>query len=451
MIYFFQTLIFILWVEIKYSYVIFPVGIEDRNLSSSDSPRQFIDKIKTFDLYSIINIGSQQIEVKAYIDNYRQELMIGGVGIKDNKYDEFNSNSYNCTYCVQKELGGSGWYFEGIVSTEDFRIKNNLSEISNIYNMKFILGKRSIYLDPPEGTCGLQLPTFGTDKDYNLIVNLKKSKATNSYNWFLDLKNIEKGESKLIIDAFPSDLNKNLYNSEKFKSTHALALDSNKLYPIWALQFNKISYNNLNMNFSSEKGQIAKIQFNFGAIIAPYESITVFIQEYFKEYFNKKICFNDTLSIDQFIYCKNTKELNINKFKSIYFTHADLNVIFELSYKDLFYTNGDYIYFLVLFRNESNWIFGNIFLKKYFLVFNQDEKTIGYYEGMGKEKENDKKNFKIGLTHILLLLILITLIVVGIILYKKKGNRKNRANELEDDYEYKESINEDNCKNKIIE
>ena len=171
-------------------------------------------KLDSVNLYSIINIGSQQIEVKAYIDNYRQELMIGGVGIKDNKYDEFNSNSYNCTYCVQKELGGSGWYFEGIVSTEDFRIKNNLSEISNIYNMKFILGKRSIYLDPPEGTCGLQLPTFGTDKDYNLIVNLKKSKATNSYNWFLDLKNIEKGESKLIIDAFPSDLNKNLYNSE---------------------------------------------------------------------------------------------------------------------------------------------------------------------------------------------------------------------------------------------
>ena len=453
MLYFFKIIIFVLLISLKYSYVIFPLKILDRNLSVSDDPKQFITKIKTFDLYTIINIGSEKINVKAYIDNYRPELMIGGVGIKNNKYNESNSKSYNCTYCVQKELGGSGWYFEGIISTEDFLIKNNLSDISKIYNLKFILGKRSIYLDPPEGICGLQLPKFGTDQDYNLIVSLKKSKAIDSYNWFLDLKNIEKGESKLIIDAFPSDLNKSLYKSDNFKSTHALALDSLRQFPIWSLQFNKIQYNNLNINFTSIDEQIARIQFDFGIIVAPYKTITFLEEEFFKEYLKKEICYIDTLTIDTFIYCKNTKEFNFKEFKSIYFSQANLDIIFELSYEDLFYTNGDYIYFLILFRKESNWIFGNIFLKKYYLVFNQDDKTIGYYQGMEKERksENDEKKFKISLTHVLLILILIILIVLGIILYKKKGIRKNRANELDDEYEYKESINEGNEKNKIIE
>lgn len=117
-----------------------------------------------------------------------------------------------------------------------------------------------------------------------------------------------------------------------------------------------------------------------------------------------------------------------------------------MSYEDLFYITNDYIYFLVIFR-DSHWILGEIFLKKYYLVFNQDEKTIGYYQGMEKVKsennQNDNKSsFGLNLTHILLILILIALIIIGVILYLKKGKRKNKANELDDDYDYDAHIND---------
>jgi hypothetical protein len=117
----------------------------------------------------------------------------------------------------------------------------------------------------------------------------------------------------------------------------------------------------------------------------------------------------------------------------------------------------------------------NDILKKYNLVFNQDKKTIGYYQDIiEKEKsnektdgnsngnsnensnenlnENNKFEFKSILTIILLVLILISIIIVGIVLYNKKGNRKNRANEMDDNYEYTSSINDNkDGKDKILD
>ena len=156
--------------------------------------------------------------------------------------------------------------------------------------------------------------------------------------------------------------------------------------------------------------------------------------------------FKESLTIDNYIYCKNDKDFNIKNFKSIYFKNSDLNIIFELSYEDLFYFTNDYIYFLILFR-DSHWIIGDIFLKKYHLVFNQDEKTIGYYQDMETVKSQNDRNdqesaFALNLTHILLILILISLIIIGIILFFKKGKRNKKANELDDDYDYDARIND---------
>ena len=211
--------------------------------------------------------------------------------------------------------------------------------------------------------------------------------------------------------------------------------------------------------------KISKIQFNIGIIVAPEEIGKFLEKEFFEEYLNKNICFKGHLSINNYFYCKNTKEFDEKKFKDLSFKNVELSIIFKLGYKELFYSKGDYIYFLIIFRKVDEWIFGEIFLKKYHLVFNQDSKTIGYYQDIENEDNNnneknsgengkDKNNFKLTLTNILLLLILLCNIIVGIVFYAKKGKRKNRANELDDDYEYKDSINEDKEakeRNKIIE
>ena len=468
-----KNIIFIFIVPFIYSYISFPLFINDRNLSSLDSPKTFIEKLKTYDIYIEVSIGSEKAKVKCYLDIYITEIMIGGEGIKNNKYNESNSESYNCSYCKIKDYY-SGWYSEGIISTEDFYVYNNKNEINVVHKMNFILGKHSIYMDPPEGICGLQLPKFGSDLNYNLIYSLKIANATNSYNWFLDYNNIQNGQSKMIIDGFPHDLNRTKYNEEKFITSHAVAFDDLNRYPLWSLSFADIYYNNIKMNISSRDSKIARIQFDFGIIAAPNETSSILDEQFFGKYYNANICFKDSLSIETFIYCKNTKEFDIKKFKSIYFKNVEMNIIFELSYEELFYFSDNYIYFMIIFRKDGNWIFGEPFLKKYYLVYNQEAKTIGYYQGMEK-KDNDNNNndnnngnnnngnnnngnnnndiinqSTISLTHILLILILIGIIVIAIILYLKKGKRKNRANELEDDYEYKTQINKEKEGNRII-
>lgn len=452
-----KNFIFLLSIYTIFSYLTFPLKKDDQNLTSIDSPKEFIEKKMDSKFYILVNIGSQKATVKAYLYMSRTELIIAGNGIKYSKYNELNSESYNCSYCKIKEYY-DGFFREIIVSNEDFYIENDKNGINIVHKMKFVLGKSSIYLDPPEGVCGLQLPQFNSEIDYNLIISLKKANGTNSYNWYLDFENFANKEAKMVVDGFPHDLNNKKYNSKKFVQTNAISVDSAYLkYPLWALKFSDIFYGDINMNLSQEN-KTALIQFDFGMIVAPKETQDIMEKEFFNEYYKKNICFNDSLTISNYIYCKNVKDFNVNNFKSIYFKSVDLNIIFELSYEDLFYYTNEYIYFLILFR-EYKWIIGEIFLKKYHLVFNQDEKTIGYYLGVEKSKNeqdtNDKNNeskFEFSLIHILLILILLTLIIIGIILYTKKGKRKNRANELDDDnYEYSSPINDAEKGNKIIE
>jgi hypothetical protein len=263
----------------------------------------------------------------------------------------------------------------------------------------------------------------------------------------------------MIVDGFPHDLNSTKYNPEKFVTTNAIE-GGGGYYVIWGLKFSDIYYkndNNSQTSISLESQRTAHIEFNYELIIAPNETCVILENIFFEEYIKKNICFKDNLGNfkETFFYCKNIKEFDIKKFKTIFFKSADLQTIFELNYDDLFYYKDDYIYFLILFRGSS-WIFGELFLKKYYLVFNQDLKTIGYYMNIEEERsinnddsDNENKD-KINLIHILLILILVSINAVGIILYTKKGKRKNRANELDDDYIYDSKINDsDNENNKI--
>ena len=282
------------------------------SFSSDDTPSDIMKKMFNSNLYITMNIGSENIEVKAYLTNERNELMIAGNKIKNHKYNENNSLSYNCTYCKEKEFP-YGKYNKGVISTENFRINFNEKEIKVVNKMNFILGTNSIYLNHPEAFVGLILPFYDSEIDYNLIY---------------------------------------------------------------------------------------------------------------------------------FIYCKNTEDLVQKKFKKIYFKSVDLSSIFALDYNDLFFYKDNYIYFLILFHNEMIWNFGELFLKKYQLVFNQDNKNLSFYKNLGEKidnntPDNNSNNFNYTALYIILLvLILAGVIVILIVVILKKGKRKYRANELDDNFEY---------------
>jgi flagellar biosynthesis/type III secretory pathway M-ring protein FliF/YscJ len=125
--------------------------------------------------------------------------------------------------------------------------------------------------------------------------------------------------------------------------------------------------------------------------------------------------------------------------------------------------NKNKILFLVVYNSyEKNiWYFGKIFMKKYPFVFDYDKKTISFVNIYNINKSDNDKNhepekgeeaytfwdyFKIFIIIILIVLGIIIGVVIGRLLWYK--NRKKRANELDDDYEYSNS--KMNNKNEIL-
>ena len=95
-----------------------------------------------------------------------------------------------------------------------------------------------------------------------------------------------------------------------------------------------------------------------------------------------------------------------------------------------------------------------MFLKKYNLVFNQDSKTIGFYSNMININETKSEDFidnknkhNFSFTNLLLILILVSILVIGALIYRRRINRKMRANELEDQFQY---VSKNDDTNKII-
>ena len=86
--------------------------------------------------------------------------------------------------------------------------------------------------------------------------------------------------------------------------------------------------------------------------------------------------------------CQLNKQFDISKFPTLIFELKEINFNFSLNYNDLFFIHDKYIYFGILFdryfplKINQRWKLGAIILKKYFLVFNQDSKTIGLYNNI---------------------------------------------------------------------
>ena len=99
------------------------------------------------------------------------------------------------------------------------------------------------------------------------------------------------------------------------------------------------------------------------------------------------------------------------------------------------------------FNDISEWYFGNLFLRKYNLLFNYDSKIISFYNPNLQRDDNDSSNKNNSKSNDITIKILIIIIVIlsvfsvsiGILvgkLYYQNKKYKVRLNELNDSFEY---------------
>ena len=299
----------------------------------------------------------------------------------------------------------------------------------------------------------------------NFVYSLKNSETINSYTWTLQFNNLNNGI--LIIGSEPHIYNNSFYDENKLKYTKIYK--ENNIFS-WCFEFNKIISGNEIININYKKILLGIIRPEIKGIIAPLEYYTIIKNNYFEKYLDLNICkeisffeknisnndIYDEKKIEYYrIECLNDKynKNEMNNFPNLKFENIPLNYSFIFSGNDLFLKEDDKYIFQIYCTNVSYWYLGRLFLYKYQLIFNEDNKLIGFYNGK-KEIEKTKVNnfFKISL----ILIICIFFLFLFFVFYKKMKmyllqNNKKNAKELEEEFSYKNSDNDnDNKENNLL-
>ena len=296
------------------------------------------------------------------------------------------------------------------------------------------------------GIIGLENDNIICDRIYNIVKDCKEKEYINNNKYILKYNN-SINDGVFIIGAEFKDVIDN-YNENY---TFSLQLTNRVRTYMFGVEINKAKLGEENDTIDTNiPGQFNN---DFSFIIAGPKYLEYFSKLFFKKYFDKKICRTNSYNHDpKLVFSEkyNVIECDKDKFKEndlqkLPKFYLYLGEYFEekklfFDYKDLF-TETKYKYFFnIIFDNttRSRIDLGKIFLKKYLVNFNFDGKVIEIYDPyIPNEKNKNEKDYTVLYIIIIIFLFIITG-VVGYFLGKYLNKmRKKRANELNDDYEYK--------------
>ena len=413
---------YIILLSINLAYILSYLKIPFKTLNSDKIPR--INKMKNNNIYINISFGfPNQNQNKILISQEKDPFYI----------------YINHSYFFENSITSKN------ISNEDFELTDNLCKkgtfMTDIINLKgnnyenisFVLCTKyheieSLYFD---GRLGLSLE-YDDKNDINLIRQLKSKNIINNYCFSFVYENDNEGF--LLIGEFPHNLNLNENKLSTFKEEYLnwIPAVKNENKNKWSITFDKISYSNSEL-FQIQRNCILSIENRF--ITAPNQYFDLV-----KDIFGKKC--KHYQSNNNFHYLLCDKDIDKEFIPQIFFFNKQLNLTFNLDYNDLFYEEENSLIFLVTTYHDydqSFWILGKPFFKKYLLLFNMDSKMVGFYKKEISENfETNKKNVNSFNTSIFInILLFIIIIILSFSLYHCYVNKRRiRANELEDKFNY---------------
>ena len=373
------------------------------------------------ELETEILIGTPFQKIKAYIKPEKHHLFIIGSKLKG-EYNEINSNSYEQNGKIERYFYGEQ-FKTGFLANESFLFLNNKDLNIKTDKISFLLAtsidNKFNYIDNAQ--IGLGLYDSSIIKEINLIHQLNEKKYIFSYSYYFKFENDDKG--KIIIGEVIND-----NNSEKILNYCRIFSSANTFQII----FDNVTYSNEDIYFNNI---YAQFNFSFGGFITNEKNKKIF-DKFFNPLIENNLCQIEKKGIFSFYSCD--KNINVSKIQSIKFYHKGLNYTFELDYHDFFREYNNKYYCTIFFQNEYhvNWIFGQIFLKKYEILIDQDRKILGIYIPISKRKTN--------FLSWLFVFILFFLIIIMIFLIYRRTKlipKRIKASELLED-----EINEDYLK-----
>ena len=458
-------IIFLLLKEVQNYIVIKLKKVQKENYLETYSPEIFMDNAYN-KYYTLLNIGtpSQLTEVKLNCDlvdlSFSEDICL-----TNNYFNKTKSISFNQTVIYEKNNPFVPLIFSDdcIKFLEHDLITNTFNETSVdkytfVYKTENNDNFRKVIKNKACVEFGLKIMCPSNAYYCKSFLDvLKENNIIKQKRFFFNYYNENKngGDAEIIIGDSPNQYNKDKYNNFELYKSRAEISDVDQL-PDWVIKFQNYFYTS---NGTKINLYLTKIkQYMEANFIFDLENI-IGIMEYFYEikinYFNK---YPDECQINEIkrqyrvITCN--KDFNVENFPTLYFESIEANYTLELTYKDLFEIRGDKKYFLITFdtSNVVPWRFGKTFLQKYFFNFDAENKIIEYYKlypnDNNKKEEiedpNKNKNLYWILFAALSVFIITCIVILYFVIYKWKclNNRKKRANELDDEFDYAQKYNE---------
>ena len=446
----FYFLIFISTFNLKAScFIIIPFNTYENNnkdINQQFNITEFYNDYFFNNLFAKIEIGTPKKLLYLKVSTTFYGLMIGHLCQQkfESSYNIDNSGSFyrNSKGSITYPQYEGGYFAQDSLSfSTDLDFNNNNNKIT-LNNISFIyMPKYDEYKDKNMcGKIGLSLKYYNyVEREHNIIDYFNRKDIIHSYSYSIYYK--DNNEGYIIIGEEPHVVLPNSFNEKDLKRDNALSEGYDSIE--WETEFTQIYF-----YINGEKKKLTEAKKGKFAIENNYlvgtDNYKNKIEEYFfGRYLEKNICHYEKIENKRFsaLICNKDSSFDVNSFPSIYFYHRIFNYTFELTKDELFLQKNDKYIFLVFFSDYNIQYFslGKIFLKKYLLVFNQDTKTIGFYNVFNANLQNDidiEKNNS--LLIIIGILIIICCCIICFFLAKKiyEERRRIRLNEINEQYEY---------------
>lgn len=416
-------------------------------------------------IYSSIEIGNPKKVIPIEITSSSYGLIIGYLCDKNYNKDisQYNNNSsktffreYDGLITFQQYEGG---YYgkDSFTFLTDLKDQNNEITINNISFIYMPKTSKSELIKSSNKICGilgLSLKYYNyCEEQRNLITNLNKLNIIHNYAYSIHYKDDNNGF--IIIGEEPHNVISDKFDEDILRRTNALSDGYDSVE--WKTEFTQIYFYDNGEKKKLTETKRVKFAIEINYMIGTNNYKKNMENYFFGNYLEQNICHYEKIQNKRYsiLICDDVPSFDIDSFPSIFLYHRIFNYTFELTKDELFLKKDNKYIFLVFFSDYDikYYVLGKIFLKKYLLVFNQDTKTIGFYNNELKMLKNEKYNI---LYIIIVTILTIICSIIGFYLAKKiyENNRRTRINEINEQYEYKsneKNINdESNDKNKIL-
>ena len=453
--------------------IILPIEIlslSNYQINNNHSHYNFINNCFCNELFAIFELGTPIQKVPLFLKENNIKYEISSSIFQDNISSTPFSLKYNMSNLLElydffNENFSSTFKTEGcekVIRMLEDHEKNCYStdvfyffEDANTENKK---GYKNLFFnlvknkkDNVTGEIGLGLMDQYVNSKNNFLKLLKNKKIINNYNWYLEFESINDTKGKLILGALPHEVYPDKYSEKDLVYTSKVI---NSFYK----KNYQIEFDEIYINSTSLSSKVVELSFEKKVILGTKE-----LQNLIDKFVINKNCsyqkFNlppfHSLPLTSYFCDKNLKEIFYNFLPSIKFFSKDLNYTFEITKEEMFEIGENYIYLKILFPYEATrWSFSRSMTLRYPFVFNPDSTDIGFYRKKREISEERKNNYflKNFVKIIIIIIFSFVLIILGIIIGKKIYgiNRKVRANELIDNYEYYSNENNKDINEKNI-